>query len=761
MLSSELEFCLNEAFQNAREKRHEFMTVEHLLLALVEVPRVAEILRSCGADLDRLRQDLQAFIDESTPRLAQGDEDSDVQPTLGFQRVLQRAVFHVQSSGKKEVSAANVLVAIFGEKQSQATYLLALQDVSRLDVVNFLSHGISKAGEPGPEQPADDADAVAGEKDPEGGDALERFATNLNKLAEEGRIDPLIGRELEIERTVQILCRRRKNNPLFVGEAGVGKTAIAEGLARLIVEEKVPEILRNAVIFALDMGSLVAGTKYRGDFEKRLKGVLAAVKKHPGAILFIDEIHTVIGAGAASGGVMDASNLIKPVLANGDLRCIGSTTYSEYRGIFEKDRALARRFQKIDVPEPSVEETYQILKGLKSRFEEHHGLRYDDAALRAAAELAAKHINDRHLPDKAIDVIDEAGARVRLMPEDERPETVDVELVQGVVAKMARIPAKSVSATDRDVLRNLERDLKLVIYGQDEAISVLASAIKMSRSGLGDEHKPVGSFLFAGPTGVGKTEVTRQLALIMGVELIRFDMSEYMERHTVSRLIGAPPGYVGFDQGGLLTEAVSKNPHCVLLLDEIEKAHPDVFNLLLQVMDHGTLTDNNGRKADFRNITIVMTTNAGAQEMSRASIGFTNQDHVSDGVEAIKRMFTPEFRNRLDAIIQFNALDPVSVQRVVDKLVVELEGQLEDKHVTLELDDDARRWIAEKGYDPKMGARPMARIIQKYVKRPLAEELLFGKLADNGGHVRVRLGDDGELILLVEPLTRELAHLPE
>ncbi len=761
MLSSELEFCLNEAFQNAREKRHEFMTVEHLLLALVEVPRVAEILRSCGADLDRLRQDLQAFIDESTPRLAQGDEDSDVQPTLGFQRVLQRAVFHVQSSGKKEVSAANVLVAIFGEKQSQATYLLALQDVSRLDVVNFLSHGISKAGEAGPEQPADEAESVAGEKDSEGGDALERFATNLNKLAEEGRIDPLIGRALEIERTVQILCRRRKNNPLFVGEAGVGKTAIAEGLARLIVEEKVPEILRDATIFALDMGSLVAGTKYRGDFEKRLKGVLAAVKKHPGAILFIDEIHTVIGAGAASGGVMDASNLIKPVLANGELRCIGSTTYSEYRGIFEKDRALARRFQKIDVLEPSVEETYQILKGLKSRFEEHHGLRYDDAALRAAAELAAKHINDRHLPDKAIDVIDEAGARVRLMPEGERPETVDVELVQGVVAKMARIPAKSVSATDRDVLRNLERDLKLVIYGQDEAISVLASAIKMSRSGLGDEHKPVGSFLFAGPTGVGKTEVTRQLALIMGVELIRFDMSEYMERHTVSRLIGAPPGYVGFDQGGLLTEAVSKNPHCVLLLDEIEKAHPEVFNLLLQVMDHGTLTDNNGRKADFRNITIVMTTNAGAQEMSRASIGFTNQDHVSDGTEAIRRMFTPEFRNRLDAIIQFNALDPVSVQRVVDKLVVELEGQLEDKHVTLELDDDARRWIAEKGYDPKMGARPMARVIQQHLKRPLAEELLFGKLAESGGHVRVRLGEDGELTLLVEPLTRELAHLPE
>jgi ATP-dependent Clp protease ATP-binding subunit ClpA len=762
MLSSELEFCLNEAFQNAREKRHEFMTVEHLLLALVEVPRVADILRSCGADLDRLRQDLLAFVDESTPRLTQGDEDSDVQPTLGFQRVLQRAVFHVQSSGKKEVTAANVLVAIFGEKQSQATYLLALQDVSRLDVVNFLSHGISKSGEQtGGEAPAEDGETVAGEKDAEGADALERFATNLNRLAEEGRIDPLIGRDLEIERTIQILCRRRKNNPLFVGEAGVGKTAIAEGLARLIVEEKVPTVLSDATIYALDMGSLVAGTKYRGDFEKRLKSVLAEVRKRPGAILFIDEIHTVIGAGAASGGVMDASNLIKPVLANGELRCIGSTTYSEYRGIFEKDRALARRFQKIEVPEPSVEETFQILKGLKSRFEEHHGLTYDEDALQAAAELAAKHINDRHLPDKAIDVIDEAGARVRLMPEDQRPASVDVEMVQSVVAKMARIPPKSVSASDRDVLRNLERDLKLVIYGQDEAISVLSSAIKMARSGLGDENKPVGSFLFAGPTGVGKTEVTRQLALIMGVELLRFDMSEYMERHTVSRLIGAPPGYVGFDQGGLLTEAVSKNPHCVLLLDEIEKAHPEVFNLLLQVMDHGTLTDNNGRKADFRNATIVMTTNAGAQEMSRASIGFTQQDHMSDGMEAIKRMFTPEFRNRLDAVIQFNSLDERSVQRVVDKLVMELERQLEEKHVTLELDDDARSWIAVKGYDPKMGARPMARIIQQHLKRPLAEELLFGKLAEGGGHVRVSLNAEGELSLRVEQVTRELAHLPE
>ena len=761
MLSSELEYCLNEAFQNAREKRHEFMTVEHLLLALVDVPRVAEILRACGADIERLRQDLQAFIDESTPRLAQGEEDADVQPTLGFQRVLQRAVFHVQSSGKKEVTAANVLVAIFGEKQSQATYLLALQDVSRLDVVNYLSHGIAKHGEASAGPAQEEQEAVAGEKEGEGADALERYATNLNRLAEEGRIDPLIGRDLEVERTIQILCRRRKNNPLFVGEAGVGKTAIAEGLARLIVEEKVPEVLRGATIYALDMGSLVAGTKYRGDFEKRLKGVLAEVRKREGAILFIDEIHTVIGAGAASGGVMDASNLIKPQLANGELRCIGSTTYTEYRGIFEKDRALARRFQKIEVPEPSVEETYEILKGLKSRFEEHHDLRYEDAALRAAAELAAKHINDRHLPDKAIDVIDEAGARVRLMPESERPPAVDVELVQSVVAKMARIPPKSVSASDRDVLRNLERDLRLVIYGQDEAITALASSIKMSRSGLGDEHKPVGSFLFAGPTGVGKTEVTRQLALILGVELLRFDMSEYMERHTVSRLIGAPPGYVGFDQGGLLTEAVSKNPHCVLLLDEIEKAHPEVFNLLLQVMDHGTLTDNNGRKADFRNVIIVMTTNAGAQEMSRASIGFTPQDHATDGMEAIRRMFTPEFRNRLDAIIQFNGLDEISVQRVVDKLVVELEGQLEEKNVTLELDDAARRWIAAKGYDPKMGARPMARVIQHHLKRPLAEELLFGRLSEQGGHVHVVVGEDDELSLRVVPAVRELAHLPE
>ncbi len=761
MLSSELEYCLNEAFQNAREKRHEFMTVEHLLLALVDVPRVAEILRACGADIERLRQDLQAFIDESTPRLAQGEEDADVQPTLGFQRVLQRAVFHVQSSGKKEVTAANVLVAIFGEKQSQATYLLALQDVSRLDVVNYLSHGIAKHGEASAGPAQEEQEAVAGEKEGEGADALERYATNLNRLAEEGRIDPLIGRDLEVERTIQILCRRRKNNPLFVGEAGVGKTAIAEGLARLIVEEKVPEVLRGATIYALDMGSLVAGTKYRGDFEKRLKGVLAEVRKREGAILFIDEIHTVIGAGAASGGVMDASNLIKPQLANGELRCIGSTTYTEYRGIFEKDRALARRFQKIEVPEPSVEETYEILKGLKSRFEEHHELRYEDAALRAAAELAAKHINDRHLPDKAIDVIDEAGARVRLMPESERPPAVDVELVQSVVAKMARIPPKSVSASDRDVLRNLERDLRLVIYGQDEAITALASSIKMSRSGLGDEHKPVGSFLFAGPTGVGKTEVTRQLALILGVELLRFDMSEYMERHTVSRLIGAPPGYVGFDQGGLLTEAVSKNPHCVLLLDEIEKAHPEVFNLLLQVMDHGTLTDNNGRKADFRNVIIVMTTNAGAQEMSRASIGFTPQDHATDGMEAIRRMFTPEFRNRLDAIIQFNGLDEISVQRVVDKLVVELEGQLEEKNVTLELDDSARRWIAAKGYDPKMGARPMARVIQHHLKRPLAEELLFGRLSEQGGHVHVVVGEDDELSLRVVPAVRELAHLPE
>jgi ATP-dependent Clp protease ATP-binding subunit ClpA len=756
MLSSELEFCLNEAFQRARDLRHEFITVEHLLLAMLDIPKVHEILKACNTNMPELRRQLLEFVEEQTPLLPQGD-DTDVQPTLGFQRVLQRAVFHVQSSGKKEVTSSNVLVAIFSEKQSQAVYYLSLQDVTRLDVINYISHGMPSVPSDG--EPSEDEISLDGEAQAEES-PLQKYATNLNQMAIDGKIDPLIGRELEIERTVQILCRRRKNNPLYVGEAGVGKTALAEGLARMIVEERVPEVLLDATIYALDMGSLIAGTKYRGDFEKRLKGVIAEIRDNPGAVLFIDEIHTVIGAGAASGGVMDASNLIKPVLANGDIRCIGSTTYSEYRGIFEKDHALARRFQKIDVPEPSLEETIAILHGLKSRFEEHHGVKYESGALEAAAELAARHINDRRLPDKAIDVIDEAGANLRLQPADERSETVTVEMVENIVAKMARIPAKSVSASDRDALRTLDRDLKLTIFGQDQAIEALSSAIKMARSGLREEEKPVGAFLLAGPTGVGKTEVTRQLAHCMGVELIRFDMSEYMERHTVSRLIGAPPGYVGFDQGGLLTEAVTQNPHAVILLDEIEKAHPEVFNLLLQVMDHGTLTDNNGRKANFRNVIIVMTTNAGAKEMSRASIGFTQQDHSSDGMEIIRKAFSPEFRNRLDAIVQFAPLDLTSIKRVVDKLVVELESKLDSNNVTLELDDAARAWIAERGYDPQMGARPMARIIQEHIKRPLAEELLFGSLAE-GGHVRITVGPDNELKLNAEPVLKELEHLPE
>ena len=756
MLNSELDYCLHEAFQNARDRRHEFMTVEHLLLALLDIPKVHEILKACESDVPQLRRQLTEFIDEATPLLPLGDE-GDVQPTLGFQRVLQRAVYHVQSSGKSEVNGANVLVAIFSEKQSQAVYLLGLQDITRLDVVNFISHGMPQV--PG-DDPADEQQASVEAEEESDASALDKYATNLNQRAMEGKIDPLIGRELEIERTVQILCRRRKNNPLYVGDAGVGKTALAEGLARMITEERVPEVLRDATIFALDMGTLIAGTKYRGDFEKRLKAVIKEVQDDPGAILFIDEIHTVIGAGAASGGVMDASNLIKPVLANGEIRCIGSTTYSEYRGVFEKDHALARRFQKIDVPEPSIAETIEILRGLRTRFEEHHSVQYDPDALEAAAELAAKYLNDRRLPDKAIDVIDEAGANLRLRPESEREERVTVEMVENIVAKMARIPPKSVSASDKDVLRTLERDLKLTIFGQDDAIGALSAAIKMSRSGLNEDEKPVGSFLFSGPTGVGKTEVTRQLGMVMGVELIRFDMSEYMERHTVSRLIGAPPGYVGFDQGGLLTEAVNKNPHAIVLLDEIEKAHPEVFNLLLQVMDHGTLTDNNGRKADFRNIVLVMTTNAGAQEMSRASIGFTHQDHTTDGMEIIKKAFTPEFRNRLDAIIQFAALDERSISRVVDKLVVELESKLDSNDVTLELDDAAREWIAKRGYDSKMGARPMARVIQEFIKRPLAEELLFGSLAD-GGHVRITVGPKDTLDLGAEPNRKELAHLPE
>jgi ATP-dependent Clp protease ATP-binding subunit ClpA len=740
VLSAELENCLNKAFQLARDGRHEFLTVEHLLSSILETTPVQDVLRSCGADVAVLAKDLLDHIEQSTPRLPEGD-DREVQPTLGFQRVLQRAVFHVQSSGRKEVAVTNVLVAIFSEKQSHAVFLLSRQDVSRLDVVNYISHGMSRTedekGESKEEAPA--AGAAAAEA--ESASALEKYSTNLNKLAEEGKIDPLIGRELEVERTIEILCRRRKNNPLYVGEAGVGKTAIAEGLARRIVEGQVPEVLTGCTIYSLDLGSLIAGTKYRGDFEKRLKSVLSELKKQPGAVLFIDEIHTVIGAGAASGGVMDASNLIKPVLSNGELRCIGSTTYQEYRGIFEKDHALARRFQKIDVVEPSVAETIEILKGLRSRFEEHHRVKYTDGALKAAAELSARHINERHLPDKAIDVVDEAGARMRVKGITDQTSTVDVEQIEDVVARIARIPPKTVSSNDKEVLRNLERNLKLVIYGQDKAVETLTDAIKMSRSGLGDERKPVGSFLFAGPTGVGKTEVTRQLAIALGIEFIRFDMSEYMERHTVSRLIGAPPGYVGFDQGGLLTEAIAKHPHAVLLLDEIEKAHPDVFNLLLQVMDHGTLTDNNGRKADFRHVIIVMTTNAGAADMARMPIGFMPGDNTTDGMEAIKKLFTPEFRNRLDAVIQFGGLDERTIERVVEKLLVEIETQLEGKRVSLQLDDASRRWIAKTGYDPKMGARPMARVIQEHIKRPLAEELLFGKLVE-GGLVRVSVKSD-------------------
>ena len=754
MLSKELEFCLNNAFKEARTKRHEFITVEHLLLALLDAAQVLDVLKACGASVETLRRELTDYIQETTPRV--DSSDPDVQPTLGFQRVLQRAVFHVQSSGKKEVTAINVLVAVFGEKESHAVYLLGRQGVTRLDIVNYISHGISKIhDDEGREIAAESAeeDDDAGNKS--GRSPLEMYASNLNQLAREGKVDPLIGREHEIERTVQILCRRRKNNPLFVGEAGVGKTALAEGLARMVVEERVPEILRNATIYSLDMGALIAGTKYRGDFEKRLKGVLNELKKDPGAILFIDEIHTVIGAGAASGGVMDASNLIKPVLQNGGLKCIGSTTYQEYRGIFEKDRALARRFQKIDVPEPSVEETARILKGLRHKFEEHHGVKYPNKVLEVAADLAARFINDRHLPDKAIDVIDEAGANMRLKPAGKRRRTVSIQDIEEIVAKIARIPPKSVSASDKESLRNLERDLKLVIYGQDKAIESLGAAIKMARSGLGNESKPIGSFLFSGPTGVGKTEVTRQLAHIMGIEFVRFDMSEYMERHTVSRLIGAPPGYVGFDQGGLLTDAILKNPHCVLLLDEIEKAHPEVFNLLLQVMDHGTLTDNNGRKADFRNVILVMTTNAGAQEMARASIGFTQQDHSPDGMEAIRRMFSPEFRNRLDAIIPFNSLDTRTISKVVDKFVIEMESQLEQKGVSVEVDEAARELIAARGYDPKMGARPMARTIQEALKKPLAEELLFGRLA-NGGHVRVSV-KEGEFDIAIEPAAAKLS----
>lgn len=736
MLNSELEQTLNQAFAWANEQRHEFMTVEHLLLALTDNPSAVEVLLSCGASLDELRDKITSFLGETTPRVP-AEEERDPQPTLGFQRVLQRAVYSVQSAGKQEVSGTNVLVAIFGEHESQAVYFLGMQEITRLDVVNYISHGIPRLTTDDIEQELlddmQDAEEEAGgrKKSP-----LQQFAVNLNEEAAQGRIDPLIGRNLETERAIQILCRRRKNNPLLVGEAGVGKTAIAEGLAKKIVDGEVPEVLADAMIYALDLGSLVAGTKYRGDFEERLKAVLADLQQQANTMLFIDEIHTIIGAGSASGGTMDASNLLKPALASGQLRCIGSTTYTEFRNIFEKDSALARRFQKIDIIEPSVAETIEILQGLKSRFEEHHGIKYSNDALVAAAELSDKYINERHLPDKAIDVIDESGAFTQLQSEDQRSGIVDVALIEEIVAKIARIPSRKVSKSDSDTMRNLQRDLQRVIYGQDEAIEKLASSIIMNRSGLGAQEKPVGSFLFTGPTGVGKTEVTRQLARIMGMEMARFDMSEYMERHTVSRLIGAPPGYVGYDQGGLLTEEINKHPHCVLLLDEIEKAHPDVFNLLLQIMDHGTLTDNNGRKADFRNVVLVMTSNAGAQEMSRASIGFTTQDHSSDGMEALKKYFTPEFRNRLDAVVQFGALDEQSISKVVDKFLFEMEQQLNSKDVDLSVTQEVREWFAKEGYDPQMGARPMERLIQEKIRKPLAEELLFGKLA-SGGSVRV------------------------
>ena len=742
MLSKDLEMTLNVAFKNARDKRHEFMTVEHLLLALLDNESAVNVLRACGADMARLREELTEFVDSTTPLIPTNDSERETQPTLGFQRVLQRAVFHVQSSGKKEVTGANVLVAIFSEQESQAVYALKKQNVARIDVVNFITHGISKV--PGhhdqdnsdAEQPQEEAGEENGVSNP-----LEAYATNLNEQARRGRIDPLIGRETEVERVVQILVRRRKNNPLLVGEAGVGKTAIAEGLAKQVVDGQVPDIIRDAVVYSLDLGALLAGTKYRGDFEKRFKALLAELKKQKHAILFIDEIHTIIGAGSASGGVMDASNLLKPLLSSGEIRCIGSTTFSEFRGIFEKDSALARRFQKIDINEPSVEDTYQILRGLKGHFEKHHDLKYTDKALRTAAELADRYITDRHLPDKAIDVIDEAGARQRLLPVSKRKKVIGVSAIEDVVATIARIPPKNVSTSDKDLLRNLERDLKMVVFGQDKAIESLGTAIKLARAGLKAPEKPEGAFLFAGPTGVGKTEVTRQLAKILGIELVRFDMSEYMERHTVSRLIGAPPGYVGFDQGGLLTEAMNKHPHCVLLLDEIEKAHPEVFNLLLQVMDHGTLTDNNGRKADFRHVILVMTTNAGAETMSRRSIGFREQDHSTDGMEAITKTFTPEFRNRLDGIIQFSSLGPDIIMHVVDKFLVELQAQLDEKRVVLHVDDDVKLWLAENGYDEKMGARPMGRLIQEKVKKPLAEEILFGRLAENGGEVKITLKD--------------------
>ncbi len=766
MIAQELEVSLHMAFVEARQQRHEFITVEHLLLALLDNPSAAEVLRACSANIDDLRKSLTNFIKDNTPQVA-GTDEVDTQPTLGFQRVIQRAIMHVQSTGngKKEVTGANVLVAIFGEKDSHAVYYLHQQGVTRLDVVNFIAHGIRKSDPPEPTKSNESAaenEEAAESKGNEKASPLEQFTQNLNQMAKDGKIDPLIGREYEVERVIQILCRRRKNNPLLVGEAGVGKTAIAEGLAWRITQGDVPEILAESSVYSLDMGALLAGTKYRGDFEQRLKGVLKSLKDKPNAILFIDEIHTLIGAGAASGGTLDASNLLKPALSSGQLKCIGATTFTEYRGIFEKDAALSRRFQKVDVVEPTVEQTVDILKGLKSRFEEHHNVKYAVAALQAAAELSAKYINDRHLPDKAIDVIDEAGAAQRILPASKRKKTISKTEVEEIVAKIARIPPANVSNDDRGKLATLERDLKSVVFGQDKALEVLSASVKMARSGLGRADKPIGAFLFSGPTGVGKTEAAKQLAYIMGIDLIRFDMSEYMERHAVSRLIGAPPGYVGFDQGGLLTEAITKKPHCVLLLDEIEKAHPDIFNVLLQVMDHGTLTDNNGRKADFRNVIIIMTTNAGAETMNKASIGFTNAREAGDEMADIKRLFTPEFRNRLDAIVGFKALDEQIILRVVDKFLLQLETQLAEKKVEVTFTDTLRKHLAKKGFDPLMGARPMQRLIQDTIRRALADELLFGRLTE-GGRLTVDLvtktGEDGkethDVDLDIQPLPKK------
>lgn len=753
MLDKELEYTLNLAFKEARNKRHEFVTVEHLLLALLDNSSSLEVLKSCGANINRLRTNLTEFIDRTTPVIPLNIHDRDTQPTLGFQRVIQRAVFQVQSAGKTEVTGANVLAAVFSEQESQSVYFIRQENISRLDVINFIAHGTSKPKMPTREEHpfnhySEESENATGE---EGGTSpLELYTTNLNSRAKIGLIDPLIGREEEVERTIQVLCRRRKNNPLLVGEAGVGKTAIAEGLARLIVDKKVPSVLADCTIYALDLGSLLAGTKYRGDFEKRLKSVLHQLKEQKGSILFIDEIHTIIGAGAASGGLMDVSNLIKPLLASGELTCMGSTTYKEYRSVFEKDHALDRRFQKIDIKEPTIEQTIDILKGLRSRFETHHNIKYTDDALEAAARLSARYISDRHLPDKAIDLVDEVGAYQYLQPEENRKKVIDVIDIEKMVAKIARVPERNVSSSDREVLKNLVRDLKVMIYGQDESIETLGAAVKLARSGLRDPTKPIGSFLFIGPTGVGKTEVCKQLAKIMGVELLRFDMSEYMERHSVSRLIGAPPGYVGYDEGGLLTEAVNKTPHSIVLLDEIEKAHPDIYNLLLQIMDHGTLTDANGRKTNFRHTILIMTSNAGADIADRANIGFTSQDISSDVMGAVTRVFTPEFRNRLDAIIQFKGLDTKTILSVVNKFIDDLEAQLELRHVILEVDDEARSWLANNGYDKNMGARPMARLIQEQIKKPLAEELLFGKLS-NGGHVKVTT-EKGKIKFLIEDI---------